>query len=86
MYTTRIAATISECVDERPQLLFDRYVESVETVTFEEFKGYCIARGQDITENAFIELLANSDEYLFTESEKGWSPAKLDELQSELGI
>ncbi|MFA5766950.1 MAG: hypothetical protein WC919_03440 [Candidatus Paceibacterota bacterium] len=80
MYTTRIASTISEQIGEQPQELFDRYLESVEAITFEEFQGYCSMKGITITEDMFVDLLANNREYLFTESEEGWLPTKLDEL------
>jgi len=80
MYTTRIASTISEQIGEQPQELFDRYLESVVAITFEEFQGYCSMKGITITEDMFVDLLANNREYLFTESEEGWLPTKLDEL------
>jgi len=86
MYANRIAATISEHIGEQPQSLFDRYVESVDLVVFEEFSNYCAASGTIITENVFIGLLENSDEYLFTEGGDGWLPTKLDDLELELGL
>jgi hypothetical protein len=80
MYTARIASTISEHVGDRPQELFDIYVESVDVITFEGFQGYCSMRGIIITEDMFTDLLANNRKYLFTESEEGWLPTNLDEL------
>lgn len=80
MYTARIASTISEQIGDKPQELFDRYVESVDVLTFEEFQGYCSMKGIIITEDMFADLLANNREYLFTESEDGWLPTNLDEL------
>jgi hypothetical protein len=80
MYTTRIASTISEQICDKPQELFDRYLEFVNAITFEEFQSYCLMQGIVITEDMFTDLLANNREYLFTESEEGWLPTKLDEL------
>jgi hypothetical protein len=80
MYTTRIAATVSERAGDRPQELFNKYIESVDALTFEEFQGYCSARGIMVTEDMFTELLANNRDYLFTESDEGWLPTNLSEL------
>lgn len=86
MDVSRIAITISEQVNCRPQELLNSYVTASETVRFEEFSNYCSNHGINITKEIFVEMLDNNDKYLFTESEDSWTPTLLDNLESELGF
>jgi hypothetical protein len=80
----RIANVLSEQVHDRPQELFDRYVEAVGSIKFIDFNNYCSVRGINITEDYFYLLLANNNKYLFTESKNGWILTRLDELEETL--
>ena len=86
MDITRIAGTICEAVDTQPQKLLDSYVVSIGVVEFEGFSNYCLTHGITITEDILTDMLASNEKYLFTESEDGWTPTPLDELESELDL
>lgn len=86
MDISRIAGVISEQINDRPQELLDRYAESVGAVEFAGFSNYCSSRGITITEAAFAELLAGNSRFLFTESEDGWIPTLVEELEEALEI
>lgn len=86
MDVARIASVISEQIDDKPQELLNGYVKSVATITFADFSSYCSARCVHITEDTFVEMLANNGNYLFTESEEGWVSTPVGELESELGF
>jgi hypothetical protein len=86
MDISRIASTICEDADIQLQTLFNNYVASVDNIKLNGFRNYCSHRGVIITEDMFEEILASNEEYLFTESEDGWLPISLDELESELDL
>ncbi|MCK9557051.1 MAG: hypothetical protein M0R50_03290 [Candidatus Cloacimonetes bacterium] len=86
MDITRIASIISEQIDNRPQELLNSYIKSSDSFKFEDFDNYCRACGIDIAEDTFIEMLANNDKYLFTESDGYWIPTLLDELEEILDV
>jgi hypothetical protein len=86
MDITRIADTICERTDTEPQELLSNYAESVGEIDFEGFGNYCLCCGITITEDTLASLLANNEEYLFTESENGWTPTLLDKLELELAL
>jgi uncharacterized paraquat-inducible protein A len=81
MNIIRIADTITEQIHDKPQELFDRYVESVDMVNILEFSSYCSVRVINITESQFFDLLANNNKYLFTECGDSWMPTKIDEIE-----
>ena len=41
-------------------------------------------KGVSITEEEFVDLLANNDKYLFTESDDGWIPTELNQAEEIL--
>lgn len=75
-----VASMICEEICLQPQQLLNNYVASVGIIKFEEFHRYCASYRIVITEDMFEEMLANNSNYLFTESEYGWIPTQLDEL------
>ena len=92
MDITRIASTISEQVCDKPQELFDGYLESIQgsfyhtmcMPGFADFSIYCSARGISITEDQFLDLLANNTKYLFTESGEDWVCTPIAEAEEIL--
>ena len=86
MDVARIADTICEQIDTGLQELLNEYIESKTTLDFDGFSDYCLYKGIAITEDILEEVLANSERYLFTESEGGWMPILIDKLESELAL
>jgi hypothetical protein len=86
MDITRIADMVSERICDNPQELLNNYANRVNAINFVEFDSYCSMHGVMLTEDAFFNLLANSDKYLFTESENGWTPTSLNSLKEALDI
>jgi methionyl-tRNA synthetase len=88
----RIAGTISEQAYDSPQKLFDRYLESIQDSFyhtacipgFTDFSSYCSVKGVIITEDQFLDLLANNTKYLFTEIDGFWSCTPIDEAEETL--
>jgi hypothetical protein len=80
MDISRIASVICEQTNCNPQELLNSYTAHAGIIGFEEFSDYCLTHGITITEEALEEMLANNDKYLFTESEDGWIPTLLSEI------
>ena len=86
MDITRVAGVICEAINVQPQELLNSYVAAIGVVEFEGFSNYCSTHGIVITEDILADMLASNEKYLFTESEDGWVPTLMDELESELDL
>jgi hypothetical protein len=81
----RLAHTMCEDIQVDPQSLLDSFVEQNEVVNYRLFREYCEQCDITLTEQEFMQLLANNTSYLFTECNGTWLPtaiksAQLDEV------
>jgi len=81
MNVSRIADSITEEIDTRPQAILGCYIQKFGGVDFDGFRGFCVQHSINITKDVFMELLANNEKYLFTEHNGRWLSILLEAVE-----
>lgn len=77
----RLAHTMCEDIQVDPQSLLDSFVEQNEVINYPLFREYCDQCDITLTEQEFVQLLANNTTYLFTECNGMWLPTAIKSAQ-----